>query len=851
MRGWLVTLAVSTAALSGCHSDPFCLNCGANDASTASTDLSGIGAIDLLQPPDDLTTPPDLTNKPDGAPCVPTNGGVEKCDHLDNDCNGITDDVAMDKLVGDPNNCGACGNACDFTAQHQFGKCVGGFDGGTPTCVPDTCLPGYVQLPGHTSCDYKCTTSNGGVEICDGVDNNCDGQVDEPFTTTFGAGGAPNYDKDLTNCGACAVACALPGAVNKCVGAGAGGKGVCQVDHCINNGTDTYKHNPAKGMLNVTGCEYHCPVHSTTVTTGSNDCDNTACAFPAEVCDGIDNDCNFLTDDSPTDVGGSCGQNCPGGKVANCVGECKAGTIVCSSGVKLCMGSTAPSAETCDGKDNDCNGTTDDGFGYPNYNSDPKNCGACGTVCNLAHAINKCVTDLAIDASGKGVCEVLSCNTGFNYAPLQAKAGDPAGTCTGGPPGPENGPTGVGCYYTCPVNPQAPESCNGKDDNCDGCVDNGLTTPPNFCSNLGVCAGQGITPNCTGAGGYRCNYSVLTSRGITVDVDASGNLMATEKECDGLDNNCNGVVDKDGFPSLGNSCTAGGGICANSGTIKCNPTNALLSGCFDNQTPPQPVTASPLNARDESCNGKDDDCDGQIDERTPKAGSMCYTGPGGAGAHACKGWVDPMVKVTTVTPNVYVYEYEATRPDATSTSQGGNSTRACANAGVLPWSNVTEAQAAAACTAIKDSAGVAMRLCSAAEWTAACEGPAPPAAPLWSLSANRNTYVANICNNADHAGAAVWATGTNSGASATNFCYTDWSSVDPGPATNRVYDMTGNLNEWTSSTVVSGGNTYFKVRGGTYTSPKDGTTCEFDFDIFPASFANSDVGFRCCSTNAP
>jgi hypothetical protein len=284
--------------------------------------------------------------------------------------------------------------------------------------------------------------------------------------------------------------------------------------------------------------------------------------------------------------------------------------------------------------------------------------------------------------------------------------------------------------------------------------------------------------------------------------------------------------------------------------VQCNPANKLSSGCFDTQATPQPVIADPLAARDETCNGKDDDCDGFIDERTPTAGLTCYSGPGGVGAHVCLGWQDPMVKVTSVTPNVYVYEFEAARPDATAVSQGGITSRACSNAGVLPWSNVTETQAAAACAAAKDSTGAAMRLCSAAEWQAACEGPTPlPTPPLWSLSQARQTYFANICNDSNHPGGAAWATGTSSGASATNFCYTDWQSVDSG--VNRLYDMSGNLNEWTSTTVSSGGNTYFEVRGGNFLSSQGGSTCEFNLDIFPASFANNDVGFRCCSSNAP
>jgi hypothetical protein len=46
-------------------------------------------------------------------------------------------------------------------------------------------------------------------------------------------------------------------------------------------------------------------------------------------------------------------------------------------------------------------------------------------------------------------------------------------------------------------------------------------------------------------------------------------------------------------------------------------------------------------------------------------------------------------------------------------------------------------------------------------------------------------------------------------------------------------------------------NTYYKIRGGSFTSPSGGTTCEFDFDIVPPTFANSDVGFRCCFDQKP
>ena len=45
---------------------------------------------------------------------------------------------------------------------------------------------------------------------------------------------------------------------------------------------------------------------------------------------------------------------------------------------------------------------------------------------------------------------------------------------------------------------------------------------------------------------------------------------------------------------------------------------------------------------------------------------------------------------------------------------------------------------------------------------------------------------------------------------------------------------------------------YNKVRGGNFaTTTSGGDTCEFDFDIQKASFANTDVGFRCCFDHAP
>src|SRR3954469_19954120 len=167
MKKLLLMLSL-VAAAAGCKSNPYCLNC--KD--------SGNGVL----MPEDMTPGPegdDMTGQNlgqdmtgSGGQSAPTNGGVEVGDGLDNDCNGKIDDVSQDRLVGDPKNCGACGNECKF--PHAFGQCVGGFDGGTPMCKENGCQPGYIDLDGDPTngCEYVCTPTTPPTEICDGKDNN-------------------------------------------------------------------------------------------------------------------------------------------------------------------------------------------------------------------------------------------------------------------------------------------------------------------------------------------------------------------------------------------------------------------------------------------------------------------------------------------------------------------------------------------------------------------------------------------------------------------------------------------------------------------------------------------------------
>jgi hypothetical protein len=343
-------------------------------------------------------------------------------------------------------------------------NCNGSIDDGTITCgvgacarTVNICVNGQPQT---------CVPGTPTTEICNGIDDNCNGQVDEglgPITCGIGA------------CARTVISC-INGQPQTCI------PGTPSFEYC--NGID----DNCNGQVDegTTSCGVGaCMRTVNTCIDGHNQSCIPGSPSP-EICNGIDDNCNGAVDEGFGTT--TCG-----------IGACARTVNSCTNGQpQTCVPGT-PSPEICNGMDDNCDGQIDEGFGST----------TCG-VGRCARTVNNCVS------------------------------GQPQ-TCVPGTP--------------------LPETCNGIDDNCNGLVDENLGTTT---CGLGPCTRTVV--NCVNGQPQACvqgTPSPEVCNGIDdncnglIDDDDAG----IDSDGDGIHNACDNCrfaynpdqadYDQDG---IGNSC---------------------------------------------------------------------------------------------------------------------------------------------------------------------------------------------------------------------------------------------------------------------------------------------------------
>ncbi len=190
-------------------------------------------------------------------------------------------------------------------------------------------------------------------EICDGLDNDCDGETDELLVqdcTTLCESGFKTCELGRwSDCSA-----RQPALAENCADGTEAPNGI---DDDCNGQTDDGCGDCIEGQkVACSKDEGICQQGEMTCKNGHwGECllNGQPVIMPnqfAETCDGKDNDCDGATDETFEHKDEPCGQN---------TGNCIAGITVCENGSLVCKGETKPSREICDGKDNDCDGQID------------------------------------------------------------------------------------------------------------------------------------------------------------------------------------------------------------------------------------------------------------------------------------------------------------------------------------------------------------------------------------------------------------------------------------------------------------------------------------------------------------
>jgi len=494
------------------------------------------------------------------------------------------------------------------------------------TAITDADADGFADTEDCNDADASVYPGN--AESCNGVDDNCNGLIDDNATDTT----TYFLDRDADGYGDTAnptSSCDQPQGY------------VSDSSDCDDSDDSIFPSAPEIDCTDA--IDYNCDGSSGFQDVDGDgyaacqDCDDTLAGVNAdaiETCDAVDNDCDGAVDEAGALGSSNWYADDDGdgfGDAFDMVTDCVAPTGYLSDN-RDCNDTEAAAypggTEVCDSIDNDCDGNVDgdatdagtwyadgDGDGFGNHNAALV---ACSAPLGFVADDTDCDDDLpGTYPNATEVCDTLDNNC--NGIPDEDFDADGDGVASCGGDCDDN---------EIAVFPGAGETCNGVDDDCDGSVDESASDMATFYVDAD---GDGHGNAAISIDACAAPAGFTAAAGDCDDLDSAINPAGTEA-CDGDDNNCDGSVDE-GFDTDIDGYTTCGGDC-DDGDVAINPDTLWYLDYDDDgygdAAWPRTGCAAPagyvMDATDcddlnsivnpgasLACDGTDADCDGAID----------------------------------------------------------------------------------------------------------------------------------------------------------------------------------------------------------------------------------------------